>query len=195
MDGAKLKLIVGLGNPGREYARTRHNVGFEVVDALAKRHRTRIIRRMGRALIARARIAGQDVTLAKPQTFMNLSGEAVGYMARREKIEPSEILVIYDDMDLPLGRIRLRPDGSSGGHKGMRSIIERLGTKEFPRLRIGIGSADRDAVEHVLSRFRRGEREAARGAIQTAADAVEMILTDGLEAAMNLYNRRSNGED
>jgi PTH1 family peptidyl-tRNA hydrolase len=195
VDGAKLKLIVGLGNPGREYARTRHNVGFEVVDALAKRHHVRIIRRMGRALIARARIAGQDVTLAKPQTFMNLSGQAVAHIARREKIEPSEILVIYDDMDLPLGRIRLRPDGSSGGHKGMRSIIERLGTTEFPRLRIGIGSADRDAALHVLSRFRRGEREVARKAIRSAADAVEMILSEGIEPAMNLYNRRSDGDN
>ena len=190
-----MKLIVGLGNPGREYARTRHNVGFEVVDALAKRHRTRIIRRIGRALIARATIAGQDVTLAKPQTFMNLSGQAVGYIARREKIEPSEILVIYDDMALPLGRIRIRPGGSSGGHKGMRSIIDRLGTTEFPRLRIGIGSADRDAALHVLSRFRRGEREAARTAIRSAADAVEMVLSEGIEPAMNVYNRRSDVED
>lgn len=191
-----MKLIVGLGNPGRAYSGTRHNVGFEVVDTLAKRCHTRILRRMGRALIARATIMGQEVILAKPQTFMNLSGEAVSYIARREKIEPSEILVISDDMNLPLGKIRIRKSGSSGGQKGMRSIIQHLGTEEFPRLRIGIGSARKDAVEHVLSRFRRQEMPIAREAIHFAADAVEMILSDGIEVAMNRYNRSSgeNGE-
>ena len=195
MDGPELKLIVGLGNPGREYAATRHNVGFEVVDALAKRCRTRILRRMGRALIARTTVAGTEVILAKPQTFMNLSGEAVAYIARRERIEPPDILVIYDDMDLPVGKIRIRPAGSSGGHKGVQSIINHLHTQEFPRVRIGIGSTDRDAIKHVLSRFNRRERAVINEAVRTAADAVEMILSDGIEAAMNVYNRRTAGDE
>lgn len=185
-----MKLIVGLGNPGRDYAGTRHNVGFEVLNVLAKRHNVRILRRMGRSLIARAKIAGQEVTLMKPQTFMNLSGEAVAYFARREKIDPSEILVVYDDMALPLGRIRIRPGGSAGGHNGMRSIITHLHTQDFPRVRIGIGSTRHDAVNHVLSRFTRAERQAAHEAILNAADAIEMILSDGIEAAMNKYNRK-----
>lgn len=184
-----MKLIVGLGNPGRDYAGTRHNVGFEVLDVLAKRHHVRILRRMGRALIARAKIEGSEVTLMKPQTFMNLSGEAVSNIARREKIEPSEVLVVYDDMALPLGKIRIRPGGSAGGHNGMRSIIAHLHTQEFPRVRVGIGSTRRDAVDHVLSRFARAERQTAHEAILDAADAIEMILSEGLEPAMNRYNR------
>lgn len=193
MDGVALKLIVGLGNPGRDYAGTRHNVGFDVIDLLAKRYKTRVLRRMGRALIARTTIADQEVILAKPQTFMNLSGEAVAHIARREKIDPADILVVYDDMALPLGKIRIRPGGSAGGHNGMKSIIYRLGTQEFPRLRVGIGSARCEAIDHVLSRFSRAERKIADEAIMDAADAVEMILSDGLEAAMNRYNRRDNG--
>lgn len=184
-----MKLIVGLGNPGRDYAGTRHNVGFEVVDMLANRCHTRIARKMGRAQIARVTLSGVELTLMKPQTFMNLSGDAVAYIARREKIAPTEILVIYDDMALPLGRIRIKPQGSAGGHNGMKSIIGRLGTDDFPRLRIGIGSARGEAVDHVLSRFHRAEKQAIHGAILSGADAVEMILKDGLEAAMNVFNR------
>jgi peptidyl-tRNA hydrolase, PTH1 family len=184
-----LKLIVGLGNPGRDYAGTRHNVGFEVVDVLAKRLHTRIAKRMGRALIARVNTPGGEIILMKPQTFMNLSGDAVAYLARREKIEPSEILVIYDDMALPIGRIRMRPQGSAGGHNGMKSMIARLGTDEFPRLRVGIGSARHEAIEHVLSRFHPQEKRAIHDSIMRAADAAEAILAEGLEAAMNRFNR------
>lgn len=189
MDGAKLKLIVGLGNPGRDYSGTRHNVGFEVLDVLAKRFHTRIAKRMGRAQIARVNTPAGEITLMKPQTFMNLSGDAVAHIARREKIDPSEILVIYDDMALPVGKIRIRPQGSAGGHNGMKSIIGRLGTDEFPRLRLGIGSARHEAIDHVLSRFRSQEKLAIHEAILRAADAVEMILTEGLEPAMNKFNR------
>ncbi len=156
---------------------------------LAKRCGTRIAKRTGRAMIARCRLGGEEVTLMKPQTFMNLSGDAVANFVRREKVEPSEILVIYDDMAIPLGKLRIRPQGSAGGHNGMKSIIGRLGVNEFPRLRIGIGSARRDAVDHVLSRFHRTEKLIVHEAIIRAADAVEKMLTDGFEAAMNEYNR------
>ncbi len=131
----------------------------------------------------------------KPLTFMNLSGEVVAYFARREKIDPSEILLVYDDIALPLGKIRIRPGGSAGGHNGMKSIISHLHTNEFPRVRVGIGSASRDVVDHVLSRFHRSERQTAHEAIVLAADAIEMILKDGIEAAMNCYNHRGDGAD
>ena len=183
-----MKLIVGLGNPGKEYAGTRHNVGFEVVDVIAKRCKTRIAKRMGRSKIARVNIAGEDLTLMKPQTFMNLSGDAIANFARREKINPSEILIVYDDMALPIGKIRIRPQGSAGGHNGMKSIIARLGTDQFARVRIGIGNARRDAIDHVLSRFHTQEKQTIHEAIMKAADAVEMILSEGIEPAMNRYN-------
>lgn len=187
-------MIVGLGNPGREYSGTRHNIGFEVVDTIAKRHHTGVQKRMGRALIGRIKIAGQEIVIVKPQTFMNLSGDAVSHIARREKIEPSEILVIYDDMALPLGKLRIRPGGSAGGHNGMKSLIFRLGTQEFPRIRVGIGSSRGEAVDHVLSPFKRGERDTVKWAIQDAADAAEMIAEESLEPAMNRFNRAAAQE-
>lgn len=190
-----MKLVVGLGNPGSDYKGTRHNVGFEVVEILAKRHHTLILKRMGRSLVGRATIKGQEVTLMKPLTFMNLSGEAVANFCRREKIDPSDVLVVYDDMALPLGKIRIRPGGSAGGHNGMKSIIAHIHTQEFPRVRVGIGSAHRDAIDHVLSRFHRSEKMAVHESIISAADAIEAILSDGLEAAMNQYNRKENGDE
>lgn len=184
-----MKLIVGLGNPGREYAGTRHNVGFDVIDELAKRNHTKAANRIGRALTARITVNGEKIILAKPQTFMNLSGEAVSHIARREKIEPSEILVVYDDMALPLGKLRIRPQGSAGGHNGMKSIIAHLHTQDFPRLRVGIDSSGRGAVNHVLSKFRKAERGVINDAVFDAADAVEMMLSEGIEPAMNRYNK------
>lgn len=187
-------MIVGLGNPGRDYSGTRHNIGFDIVDAIAKRHHTGVQKRMGRALIGRITIGGQEIVLVKPQTFMNLSGDAVSHIVRREKIEPSEILVIYDDMALPLGKIRIRPSGSAGGHNGMKSLILRLGTQDFARLRVGIGAARGEAVDHVLSQFKRAEREIVKTTIMDSADAAEMIAEDGLEPTMNRYNRVQNGD-
>ena len=184
-----MKLIVGLGNPGRAYARTRHNVGFSVIDALAKRHRVRVSRRMCGALVGLTTIRGEEVALAKPQTFMNLSGGAVALLGRRLNAPPDNIVVIYDDAALPPGRIRIRPRGSSGGHKGMKSIIESLRTQDFPRLRIGIGSMRGDAVNYVLSKFSRAELALVKPSIQSAADAVDVMVSDGIEAAMNRYNR------
>ena len=187
-----MKLIVGLGNPGRQYHGTRHNVGFEVLEVLSKRHRIHVKARRSRAVVGEGRIGDEDVVLARPQTFMNLSGEAVGALARRYRIAPEDILVIYDDSNLPLGKLRIRTRGSAGGHNGMKSIIHSLGSEEFPRIRLGIGSPDRrEMIDHVLSRFKRAEMLVVRDTIQRAADAVDMYLAEGPEPTMNVYNADS----
>jgi PTH1 family peptidyl-tRNA hydrolase len=185
----KLKLIVGLGNPGRPYAAHRHNVGFRCLDHLARVHGLSFVRDQAKADLASGRIATLRVLLAKPRTYMNLSGQAVRRLARFYKIAPQDILVIYDDLDLPLGVIRLRPEGGSGGHKGMKSIIESLGTQAFPRLRIGIGRPpDEDVVDYVLSDFTPDEEIAVENAYERVVAAVECFLTEGIAAAMNGYN-------
>jgi peptidyl-tRNA hydrolase, PTH1 family len=183
-----LKLIVGLGNPGRQYSATRHNVGFRLIDELAKRHRIHVKRRMGRALVGEGRIGDEDVLLVKPLTFMNLSGESVSHLARRYRVQPEDVIVAYDDMNLPTGKLRVRARGSSGGHNGMKSLIYCLRTEEFPRVRVGIGSVEGQAIEHGLSKFTRAELELISPAISTGADAVEAILADGIEPAMNRFN-------
>ncbi|NWF78723.1 MAG: aminoacyl-tRNA hydrolase [Chloroflexi bacterium] len=184
-------LIVGLGNPGERYARTRHNIGFEALDTLARRHGLQF--RTGRAnsLTAEGTIAGQRVVLAKPQTFMNLSGQAVSSLRAWYKLDPSrELLVIYDDLDLPFARLRLRERGSAGTHNGMRSIVQQLGSVEFPRLRVGIGQppGKMDPAAYVLARFNKEEEAALPALLDTIADAVELVLREGLTAAMNRYN-------
>jgi PTH1 family peptidyl-tRNA hydrolase len=190
-----MKLVVGLGNPGRRYAGTRHNVGFDVIDTLAKRARVSVKKKVAQALVGEAVLNGEEVLLVKPQTFMNLSGQAVGDLARRFRVKPEDVLVIYDDLDLPTGKIRIRPKGSAGGHNGMKSIIHCLGTQEFPRIRIGIGSAGDDTVDYVLSRFSRKDREVIDRSIELAADAVETFISDGIDAAMNRFNAATNGSD
>lgn len=191
-----MKLIAGLGNPGREYHGTRHNVGFEVIELLAKKHRIAVRARRNRAVVGEGTIGGEQVVLARPQTFMNRSGEAVAGLARRYRIAPEDIIVIYDDVNLPLGKLRVRTRGSAGGHNGMKSIIHSLGSDEFPRVRIGIGSPDRrDMVDHVLSRFKRAEGPIVKDAVQRAADAVEMYLSEGAEPAMNRYNADVEGSE
>lgn len=183
-------LVAGLGNPGAEYRGTRHNVGFEVVEELAERHGIPMKRRAMRAVIGDGLIAGQRVILVRPMTYMNLSGEAVGAIARMHKLLPERVLVVVDDMALPLGRLRIRPQGSAGGHNGLESIERHLNTRAYPRIRIGVGAARPGRmVDHVLGRFRPEEREAVAEAIDRAADAVEAILADGLERAMNRFNR------
>lgn len=185
-----IRLITGLGNPGREYEGTRHNVGFAVIGCLATRHGIPMHKRSPRALVGDGVIAGQRVLLVCPQTYMNLSGEAVGAIARRYKLEPPEVLVIVDDVALPIGRIRLRLKGSPGGHNGLESIERHLGSDTYPRIRIGVGAAcPGSLVDHVLSRFRPEERVTIREAIERAADAVETALREGFEAAMNRFNR------
>jgi len=189
-------LIVGLGNPGREYAAHRHNVGFQVVDALAHSHKLAFSGRKGLARIARGEIGDQPVILAKPQTFMNLSGKSVGRLSRTLGVSPERILVIYDDLDLPLGRLRLRAEGSSGGHKGIRSIIDVLGTQAFPRLRVGIDRPPgrMDPVDYVLQPFDRDQKPFLADAVARAAAAVECWLNEGIVAAMDRFNRSANGD-
>lgn len=183
-----MKLIVGLGNPGRRYASTRHNVGFMVVDELAKRYKIHVKKRIGRALTGQGIIGEDEVLFAKPQTFMNLSGEAVSHLVRRYKINVEDIIVVYDDVDLPLGKIRVRQKGSAGGHKGVKSIIFSLHTQDFPRVRIGIGSIEGEAIDYVLSRFKRSEQTIMKSAVASAASAIETLITQGAEEAMNAFN-------
>ena len=184
-----MKLIVGLGNPGSEYERTRHNVGFEVLDELAARHHA-AFRNHARwkAKAAKVSDAGGALVLAKPTTFMNLSGWSVRELVSFHKLAPSDLLIISDDADLPLGRLRIRASGSAGGHNGLKSIIEELGTQEFPRLRIGVGRRPGELRNHVLGRFAADEQPVIDEAVKKAADAAEMFVHDDLLAAMNRYN-------
>lgn len=196
-----MKLVVGLGNPGREYARTRHNVGFEAVDLLARRHGLEwaAAPRGAEALVANWRAGG--AMFAKPLTFMNLSGAAVVALLQFYKIELADLLVVVDEVQLETGRIRVRPSGSAGGHNGLKSIIGSLGTDAFPRLRIGVGRGDtrRNLADHVLAKFDSAERAVIDDAIARAADASERFIADGVVAAMNGFNRRDDktneGED
>lgn len=189
-EGEPLKLIVGLGNPGAEYAGTRHNAGFEVIDILARRHNIPIaFKRNYKAEVGEGRIGGVRVILARPQTYMNLSGESVGAIARFYKIPAADILVVLDDTALPLGRLRLRLKGSAGGHNGLANILTILHTDEVPRIRIGVGAArPGEMIGHVLSRFRKEELPAMEEAFTQAADAVECSLSEGFEMAMNRFN-------
>jgi len=182
-------MIVGLGNPGTQYRSTRHNVGFRVIDRLAERHRIPTSHSLKRALVGYGKIGEDGVVLVKPQTYMNLSGESVGPMMRMFQLTPADVIVVYDEMDLPVGRLRLRPEGSAGGHNGMKSLIQHLGTQEFPRVRIGVGRPkEAPAVDHVLSTFGRDEIAPINEAVESAADAVEAIIGEGVQAAMNRFN-------
>jgi len=187
-----MHLVVGLGNPGRRYAGTRHNIGWRVVEKVAERHRGAHFIEEGWAETARVAMAGKTVLLAKPETYVNLSGTAVADLRKRHRVPPGQILVMYDDLDLPVGQLRLRMKGGHGGHNGMRSVIEALGTPEFPRLRIGIGRPPEgvDPAEHVLTRFTEEEARLMEEVVDRAADAVEVFVRQGIEAAMNTFNPR-----
>ena len=194
---ARTKLVVGLGNPGKDYDGTRHNIGFAVLDGLVARLGGSFKeKKRFAAEVAEISVAGQKVVFAKPQTFMNLSGAAVAALAQWLKVVPSELLVVVDDADLSLGQLRLRESGGSGGHNGLRSIIESLGGEEnFPRLRVGIGRrgpAGAGITGHVLGRFAVAERETAAAAAKEAGEAVECCLKEGLTKAMNQFNRNSS---
>ncbi|MBA3948786.1 MAG: aminoacyl-tRNA hydrolase [Acidobacteria bacterium] len=187
-----MKLIAGLGNPGAQYRGTRHNVGFEVVDLLASRHGAAFGAAKVDGLTAKIRLpgAGEDALLLKPLTYMNLSGEAVQGLAHYFKIDPADILIVADDVNLPLGRVRIRKTGTEGGHNGLRSVAQMLGTIEYPRLRIGVGGPrDRELADHVLSRFAPDEIPGIEAAIARAADAAEAFVTSSIDAVMNAFNR------
>ena len=189
-----MKLVVGLGNPGREYAGTRHNVGFEVADALAARHRVEweAAPRGIEALVGKWR--GGGAIVAKPLTFMNRSGPAAVALLQFFKIDVADLLVVVDEAQLELGRLRARAAGSAGGHNGLKSIIEALGMGEFARLRIGVGRGDarRDLADHVLAKFEPPERLAVAEAIGRAADAAEMFVAEGIQPVMNTFNRKDD---
>ena len=190
-----MKLIVGLGNPGSEYQSTRHNMGFAAIDYISEKQGIPVKKSKHQALIGEGTLGGERVVLVKPMTYMNLSGDAVSALARWYKVEPADILVIYDDMDLPVGQMRLRPSGSAGGHNGMKSIILRLSSDQFPRLRIGIGRRENnDTIDYVLGKLNREEQEIQFKLLGDVCDAVVMFVKNGLEPAMNRYNRKPSKE-
>jgi PTH1 family peptidyl-tRNA hydrolase len=191
-----VKLIVGLGNPGKKYSGNRHNVGFQCLNHFARLHFIHFWHRQCRARVGIGKMSGQKLVLARPGTFMNLSGKSVACLVRKHRIPLTDLLVVYDDLNLPPGRIRLRQSGSSGGHKGMNSIISALGSEYFPRIRVGIGrpqveghSLSEDAiVSYVLSDFSRQEEAVIKPVIARVAEAIDCFLTQGITAAMNRFN-------
>lgn len=184
-------IIAGLGNPGAKYEGTRHNMGFCVIDELAKRHHIAVEKKQFKGLTGRGVIGGQQVLLLKPLTFMNLSGESLRAAFDFYKPELDQVLVIFDDISLETGQLRIRKKGSAGGHNGVKSIIAHLGTNEFPRIKVGVGEPGRgELVDFVLGRFRGDDVTIMKQAVETAACAVETFLEEGPEAAMNLYNKK-----
>jgi peptidyl-tRNA hydrolase, PTH1 family len=189
-------LIVGLGNPGEKYAHNRHNIGFMCLDEFARAHNISLTRNRARAKTGEGKIAGKDIVLAKPLTFVNLSGEAVGKLVRKYGVKPEQLIVVYDELDLPVGRIRLRLGGSSG-HNGIKSIVEHIGSEEFVRIRVGIGHPEdadstkterNDVIEHVLGDFSTEEQAIIEKIIPLVSEALLCLLIDGLTAAMNKFN-------
>lgn len=184
-----MKLIVGLGNPGLKYARNRHNVGFMVLSHLAHAERVEFNRQRFNAQLAEVTLGGERVLLLKPQTYMNASGSAVGKLAAFYRVPRTQVMVVYDDLDLPLGKLRLRANGSSGGHHGMESIINTLGGSDIPRLRVGIGRPDpKQDVGHVLGNFSEEEQSVLDDVLDRAEQALRVWVTDGIVRAMNLFN-------
>ncbi len=193
-----MKLIVGLGNPGRGYANNRHNLGFMCINHLARRQGIRFDKKQGKARVGSGGVAGSKVVVARPQTYMNQSGQAVSRLVRKFNISLDNLLVIHDDLDLPLGKIRIRQGGGSAGHRGVESITAELGSQDFPRIRVGIGRptavegsteiAETDIVAYVLSDFTLAEKQTITQVIPRASEAILCLLTEGLTAAMNRYN-------
>ena len=185
-------LIAGLGNPTREYDKTRHNVGFSVIDVLADKYNIDVSDRKHKALCGKGIIEGEKVLLLKPQTFMNLSGESIREAVDYYKIDPEEIIVIYDDISLDVGQLRIRAKGSAGGHNGMKNIIAHLGSQVFPRIKVGVGEKPPkwDLADYVLGHFSKEDRELMEEGYDRADHAVGMILNGEIEAAMNQYNRK-----
>lgn len=193
LESVPVYLIVGLGNPGREYHESRHNIGFMVVDCLCSRMDIPINRLQSKALTGTGKWAGRKIILAKPQTYMNLSGQAAAQLLRFYKVPVENLLVIHDDLDLPLGTLRMRPYGGAGGQKGLASIIESLGTQQFARLRVGIGRPPgrMSPADYVLQSFSKADQETLPIILQRAADAAQAFVTEGLQQAMNRFNGSS----
>lgn len=188
-------IIVGLGNPGKQYENTRHNMGFLAVDLLAEKYNIDVNKIKFKALVGEGRIAGQKVLLVKPQTYMNLSGEAVRQAMDFYKIDPEELIVIYDDIDIPTGTFRIRKKGSPGTHNGMRNIFQHIQTNDFPRIRVGIGSGKKEnLIGYVTGGISKSEKELLEDALTKSADAAACIIEKGIDKAMNEYNVRPNKE-
>lgn len=183
-----MKLIIGLGNPGSQYVDTRHNVGFAFLDCLANKYNIKVKKAECRAITGVGHIGGEEVVLAKPQTYMNASGESVCALLAKYRVTMEDCIILYDDVSLPLGRIRIRPQGSAGGHNGIKSILYLTKTDVFPRVKIGVGAPAFDLVDHVLGKFSKLELEQLIALIPTVCDAVETILVSGTQKAMNDFN-------
>lgn len=181
-------LIVGLGNPGKEYSNTRHNIGFDVIDFMAEKYNISINRTKFKGIYGEGTIRGEKVILLKPTTYMNLSGESIRQVVDFYKIEKDNIVVIYDDISLEVGRMRIRAKGSAGGHNGIKSIIAHTGDDIFPRIKVGVGAPKDDLVSHVLGRFSKDERVLLNQVIEAATNATETIIGKGVSEAMNLFN-------
>ena len=188
-------LVAGLGNPGEQYTATPHNLGFLVVDRLAARHGIRMTRKECQSLVGQGTIGGKTVLLAQPQTFMNLSGVAIKPLLQKNELSPADLILVYDELDLPWGSLRVKPKGSAAGHNGILDVIAKLGTSEFPRLRLGVhpGHPISSGVEYLLSRFTRRQTETLDELLDHGADAVESIIAEGVEKSMTRFNRRAPG--
>jgi PTH1 family peptidyl-tRNA hydrolase len=181
-------LVVGLGNPGDEYRNTRHNVGFDIIDLLSEKYNIKISRIKFKGVYGEGNIEGEKVILLKPQTYMNLSGESIRELISFYKIPHDKIIVIYDDISLEVGRLRIRSKGSAGGHNGIKSIIAQLATDEFPRIKVGVGQPNSDMVKHVLGRFSKEDRDKVEKTFEAVSKAVETIISDNVDEAMNKFN-------
>jgi PTH1 family peptidyl-tRNA hydrolase len=193
-------LVAGLGNPGEEYAATPHNIGFLVVDRLAARHGIRLTRKECQAFIGQGNIGGKSVLLAKPQTYMNLSGVAIKPLMERNEVSAADLLLVYDELDLPWGSLRVKPNGRAAGHNGVSDVIAKIGTQEFPRVRLGVhprgftsGQGLSGGKDYLLSRFTRRQNEELDAFIDLAADAAESVIAEGVEKSMAKFNRRAQG--
>ena len=197
MAGDVEKLIVGLGNPGPEYEFSAHNLGFLVVDRIAERNGIRVGRKDSMALVGHGTVAGKKVLLAKPQTFMNASGPSVKGLMTKYEVPVPDLLVVYDELDLPWKSLRIRPKGSDAGHRGMHSVIASVGNEDFPRVRLGIhgGRRERDGAQIVLGKFKRAQREELDELLDYASQAVESIIAEGVEKSMTKFNRRAQGQN
>jgi peptidyl-tRNA hydrolase, PTH1 family len=189
------KLVVGLGNPGKEYESTAHNLGFLVVDRLAERGGIKVSRKDSMALVGQGIVAGKKVLLAKPQTYMNRSGESVQGLLVKNEIPPADLILVYDELDLPWQSLRIRPNGSAAGHRGIGSVIDCIGTKEFPRVRLGVhgGRREKDGAQIVLAKLKRAHKQELDELLDYASQAVESIIAEGVEKSMAKFNRRAPG--